>query len=147
MRKCDGCTKCCEGWLPGEAHGHAFWPGRKCQFCTAKGCEIYQKRPDDPCKSFKCAWLVDEKIPAWMKPSECGALIMVRQIKGHEYIEIQEAGQRLDPAILSWWLIAYASGKIQNISWMLDGGRNWVGTKDFVSAINPNETPTTLKGD
>ena len=62
-RECGTCTKCCEGWLTGEALGHNFYPGKPCHFLAVnKGCTVYAKRPKDPCSSYKCAWLANEDI-------------------------------------------------------------------------------------
>lgn len=141
MRSCDGCTKCCEGWLTGEAHGYHFWPGRKCHFCAANGCSIYETRPVDPCVNFRCAWLADPKIPEWMKPSECDAIIVSRKMNGFDYIDITEAGGRLDSRILSWFVIACAGGQLGNLSWQVDGGRNWIGSEEFITMINAEMNP------
>lgn len=133
-RQCDGCTACCEGWLSGEAYGHKFWPGRKCDFCLSRGCEIYEKRPQEPCVSYRCAWLRGD-TPAWLKPSECGAILTWRTIGKHDYLDVVEAGRRLDPVILSWLLLAYANGQLKNIRWMLNGGLNFVGSLEFVELM------------
>ncbi len=135
MRECGGCSECCKGWLRGEAHGHPFWPGRQCKFCTGSGCEIYETRPDNPCKSFRCAWLADEQIPAWMRPDKCGAIVTYQKLKEHEYVDIVECGKKLDSSILSWFFMAYAAGHVKNLCYMVDGGKNWIGTKEFIKAV------------
>ena len=80
-RACDGCTRCCEGWLTGIAYGYEFYPGKKCHFLSSKNCTIYPIRPDNPCKTFQCQWKENlwkrnyqrksfsyTKRPSWNKP-------------------------------------------------------------------------------
>ena len=102
-RTCGTCTKCCEGYLSGEAFGHTFYPGKPCHFIAiGKGCSIYDKRPQDPCVSYKCGWLTNSEIPEWMKPNEIDAIIDMRQIKEFEYINLREAGNPMQAKVLNW---------------------------------------------
>jgi hypothetical protein len=126
IRNCDNCTKCCEGWLWGEAHGHKFWPGRPCHYVSKNGCSIYEDRPETPCKSFKCEWLVNNDIPEWMKPDVSNVIIRKTTEKEKEFIEFTEAGSRLDVAVLSWIFMNYADGKIKNAKYQIDGGWNYI---------------------
>jgi hypothetical protein len=135
-RECDGCTKCCDGWLFGTAHNHEFWPGKKCHFVGVGGCSIYNQRPEDPCKTFSCVWKFDERIPNWMKPNLVNAIVVQRQLNEHSYIEIHEAGGRLDPTVLSWFFMKYATGVFTNIRYQLDGGWQSIGSLDFLDALN-----------
>jgi hypothetical protein len=133
-RSCDGCTKCCDGWLHGEAHGHKFYPGRKCHFVTSNGCSIYEKRPDVPCKSFRCVWLDDEAIPSWMKPSLSNVIITQRTYKDIKYLEVFETGQKMDSSALSW-LVQYCLSNKINVKYQIDGGWNWIGSTEFSNAL------------
>jgi uncharacterized cysteine cluster protein YcgN (CxxCxxCC family) len=126
MRSCEGCTKCCEGWLWGKAYDHDFWPGRPCHFMNKEGCSIYNNRPETPCKSFKCEWLINDKLPEWFKPNIINAIIYKRIENGKEYIEITEAGSKLDAKVLSWFFMEYARGNFHNIKYQLDGGWNYI---------------------
>lgn len=130
VRSCDGCTKCCEGWLWGEAHGHKFWPGRPCHFMSNKGCSIYENRPDQPCKSFKCEWLENNEIPEWMKPDVSNVIIYKREENGKKILEFTEAGSRLDSKVLSWIFMMYADNKLCNVKYQLDGGWNYIYGKE-----------------
>jgi len=89
-RSCDGCTKCCEGWLSGEAYGYKFSPGLKCAFLN-KGCSIYPNHPVDPCKLFECQWKSNRSLPEWLKPDKVGAIIMKRQLDIFEYFMVVPA--------------------------------------------------------
>jgi len=134
-RSCDGCTKCCDGWLHGEAYGHKFYPGRKCHFVTCNGCSIYEKRPEIPCRTFRCVWLDDQDIPEWMKPSLSNVLITQRTIRGIKYLEVFETGQKIDSSALSW-LIQYCLSKKINVKYQVGGGWNWVGSSEFSDALS-----------
>lgn len=134
-RNCDGCTVCCEGWLFGEAHGKHFSPGRPCHFMGHKGCTIYENRPEDPCKVFKCQWLSNDDIPAWMKPDVIKVLITKREEKGHSYLQLVELGQRMDPRVLSWFFLEHINGRIINLKYQIDGGWTFIGTPEFVRDI------------
>lgn len=145
-RKCDGCTKCCEGWLSGSALGHDFWPGRPCPLLAIrKGCSVYQTRPNDPCKSYKCQWLVDPDIPLWMKPSEINAIITWREINGVGYIDVTEAGEDLRAEVLSW-LVMDAIKRGFNLQYSLKGGFNKIGSPQFLATkTNSPQIPAAQK--
>ena len=129
-RSCDGCAKCCEGWLNGEAYGHAFYKGRPCFFLN-KTCSIYNERPENPCRSFKCAWLEDDTFPHWMKPDLVNAIIIKRKTGDIFFYEITEAGSVLDSKTLSW-LVQWALNTRTNILYFVDGGINRLGSPEFL---------------
>lgn len=107
-RNCDGCTVCCDGWLPGKANEHYFYPGKKCHYVNDMGCSIYDTRPEVPCKSFKCAWLVNTEIPEWMKPSIINAIIILTDdglLKQRNIISLK---------IVSWFINLYKQGKMKS---------------------------------
>lgn len=137
-RECGSCTKCCEGYLMGEAHGKPFYQGRPCHFVAiGKGCSIYIDRPKEPCVSYKCEWLQNEDIPVWFKPNEINTIITKRKIKDTkiEYWEILEAGDTLQSNVLSW-LIVHALNNNINIRWTANGGPHWVGSDEFMKMMN-----------
>ena len=125
QRTCDGCTKCCQGYLWGEAHGHSFQSGKPCFFVGEKGCSIYEDRPDSPCKSFKCEWLASDYLPMWMRPDLSKVIATRRQYDDGEWLELTESGQKMDSAVLSWVLIWAANNK-KNVRYQIDGGWNWI---------------------
>ena len=50
-------------------------PGVACKHCTNAGCAIYEDRPKNPCRNFKCAWLLDsEGLEEELRPDRCGAI-------------------------------------------------------------------------
>ena len=139
-RECGACTKCCEGWLAGEALGHKFFQGKPCHFIAiGKGCSVYAKRPKDPCITYKCAWLTNENIPEWMKPSEINAIIDNANINTISYLRVIEAGSQLDSAVLTW-IIQYALGNNINLYWEVNGGKNWFGSQEFSDAMTQSQS-------
>ena len=136
-RSCDGCAKCCEGWLSGEAYGHAFYRGRPCFFLN-KTCSIYDKRPESPCRTYKCGWLEEETFPHWMKPDLVNVIITKRFHKNFEFYTITEAGSILDSKTLSW-LIQWALKNRKNIRYSIDNGFNNLGSPEFLEAMNESQ--------
>ena len=135
-RECDGCTACCDGWLVGEIYKKPFYPGCKCHFVTNSGCSIYKKRPNDPCKTFKCEWLVNEDIPSWMKPNLSNTIITYKTSKlGIKYMNVIECGIKLDSSVLSW-LIKYCLNKNINLFYKISGGNNYIGSNDFIKEMS-----------
>lgn len=129
-RSCDGCAKCCEGWLSGEAYGHKFYRGRPC-FYLNKTCSIYDVRPEDPCRNFKCEWLSSDTFPHWMKPNLVNMIITRNELNGIPYFNIFEAGSTLDIKTLSW-IIEWAVSTNNNIMYIIDGGVNRMGSQEFL---------------
>jgi hypothetical protein len=144
-RSCGDCTKCCEGWLQGEALGHKFYPGKPCHFIAiGKGCTVYAKRPKEPCQTYKCAWLIDEDIPEWMKPSDINTILTYREVNGIPYLHIKEAGSELSSKVLSWAFL-YCLRKNMNLYWEINGGANYMGSKDFLREIEKPILPLEEK--
>lgn len=133
-RSCGSCTKCCQGYLSGEAHGKPFYNGRPCFYCAENGCSIYEDRPKDPCQSYTCLWLIDDKIPEWLKPELVNAIISHKEIKGIPYIELVEAGATMSSKVLSWFFQFGLDNKL-NLLWQVEGGHNWIGSAEFLGAM------------
>jgi hypothetical protein len=128
-RTCDGCTKCCEGWLTGEAHGHQFYRGRPCFFLN-KTCTIYEDRPP-VCRNFKCRWLDEDIFPEWMKPDLVDVIINKEVFNNIEYYVLVEAGKLLDVRVLSW-MIQWVINNNKNLLYYIDNGMNRIGSKEFL---------------
>ena len=131
-RSCGSCAKCCEGWLHGEAYGHAFYKGRPCFFLN-KTCSIYDTRPANPCRTFKCTWLAEDTLPHWMRPDLINAIVTRRFINDIHYYEITEAGSTLEAKTLNW-LIHWATNTNVNILYYIEGGANRFGSQEFLKA-------------
>lgn len=137
-RECGTCTKCCEGYLSGEALGHTFYAGKPCHFIAiGTGCTVYEKRPKDPCVSYKCKWLYDLDIPEWFKPNEINAIVDMRSANGIEYLNLKEAGAVLRSDVLSW-IIQYGLNNKLNICWQINGGLKYIGSPEFIVEMQKN---------
>ena len=130
-RSCEGCTKCCEGWLSATIKGEDMYPGKPCQFVEiGKGCTIYEDRPRDPCKKFVCMWRVSEDVPLELKPSESNVIFVRHDIEGIPYLNAVEAGDIMNPLALSWFVSYCVSNKI-NAHWTVDEKAFWMGNDEF----------------
>ena len=140
-RQCGDCTKCCEGNLLGEALGKTFFRSKPCHFVAiGQGCTVYAQRPKEPCVTYKCEWLTNPDIPEWMKPNLINTIIDKRKTKsGIEYLNVIEAGAVLKAGVLSN-LLLYALGNRINIAWEVEGGKNWIGSQEFLEEMNVIQT-------
>ena len=137
-RACNGCSACCEGALHGQAHGHAFWKGRPCHFLGKNCCTIYENRPDDPCKSFKCGYLIFEWMPEWMRPDLSGVIVTSRITEKNKipYIEVVESQGKMKAEVLSFLFMSYMNGQLKNFTYQIDGGVNRIGGNDFLAEFS-----------
>jgi len=134
-RECGTCTKCCEGWLEGEALGYKFGNGKPCGALTiGKGCNSYALRPKEPCVNFKCGWLANEDFPDWMKPDVVNTIVNYAEIKGIPFISAIDSGGPIERKTLSW-IIQYALANHLNLVWNIEDGKNWIGSAAFDKAM------------
>ncbi len=133
MRSCDNCSVCCGGWLKGEVQNITFHNGKPCHFLKnaheGNGCSIYEDRPQ-MCKDYKCEWVSNLDIPEWFNPAVSKTLLTKKQAYGFEFYELLEAGQRMDPAILSW-IVMHCVNNQYNLKYIVDGGVYKIGMSDF----------------
>ena len=130
QRSCDGCSKCCEGWVSGKAYQYDFYASKPCHF-LCNGCTIYEDRPEDPCKSYKCAWLESDELPMWMRPDLSNAIVTRRFNEKIEYYDLIETGEKLDSVVLSWFIM-WALNNRKNLMYTIQGGRNRIGSPEFL---------------
>lgn len=125
---------CCQGWLHGSAHGHSFYAGKPCHFVCEKGCAIYEDRPDEPCKSYKCAWIMENYLPEWFKPDLSKVICTWRSWSEDfpSYLEVIECGEKLDSKVLSWLYIQYLNNSLPYFTYTIDGGKTVVGGREFL---------------
>ena len=139
-RSCDGCTKCCEGYLEANIHGHEVTLGKPCFFVEiGKGCTDYENRPDVPCKSFQCEWLTNPRIPEQLKPSNSHVIMTTKKVDNIEYFNLIEAGSKLDSEILTWAL-EHAILSDLNLAWEIYGNTYWLGDDDFDKIMDKQAT-------
>ena len=141
-RSCDGCTKCCSGPLTATINiesrstVHELKPGNPCVFVQiGKGCGVYDERPNDPCKIFRCQYLVDEAVPEEMKPSRSNIILTVEEVLPNvEYIIAHEAGGTLEGDNLKWVTSLYDNYSV-NASWKVDGKMYFQGDATFTAKM------------
>jgi len=91
-RSCNGCTKCCEGWLSAEIYGYKMSPSEGgCKFLGHCGCSIYPVR-EQLCKAFQCGWKENCSLHENLKPDICNAIIMNKRIEEYSYVRLIPAG-------------------------------------------------------
>lgn len=129
-RSCEGCTKCCEGFLYADIHAQKIYPGNPCTFCIkGKGCSIYDYRPADICKTFKCEWLINPSIPLEMKPSKSNLIIKRTYVDDYYYIAIIPAGKAISREIVEWAEQMVEEDKLERV-WVKKGRIEFAFSKD-----------------
>ncbi len=131
-RSCNGCTKCCEGWLSAEIEGEEMYPGKPCQFKGEKGCTIYDTRPEEPCRTYSCYWLEDPQyVPEEFWPMKTNNIMSRRWTSsGIPYLEIIEAGDKLPVEMLDWAIQSVQLGFIKNIVYKLNGKDRFITSNE-----------------
>jgi hypothetical protein len=134
-KSCEGCTKCCEGYLTADINGEEIGPGKPCKACVKdSGCSIYKDRPKDPCRSFECFWRASEVMPKEFKPSEVGVIVTSQQIDGIPYLVLNEAGNQVSVDVLSWF-VKHAVDRQLNIEWQIGNVYHAMGSREFNMAL------------
>ena len=82
--------------------------GKPCRHCTSRGCAIYDNRPEEPCRTFRCEWLKNEEsFDDEMRPDRCGAiLISDRPFKQWDVIRVIPVGVSV-PRPSHLWIIVH----------------------------------------
>lgn len=119
-RECGGCTKCCEGYFYGYANGHKFGVldgvRKPCFFVEqGVGCKDYENRPTNPCKNYKCQWLINPDVPEEFRPDKVDVMVTK---KGRSYFAATDAGDNPSDEVKLWWL-EYAKKNNLNLSYTL----------------------------
>lgn len=138
-RSCDGCTKCCEGHLTATINVKdtvVQLSPKPCIFVeVGKGCGVYDDRPKDPCKDFRCHYLVDAAVPEAMKPSKSNVILTIEEaVPGVEYVKATEAGDKLQAEYLAWIMSLYINHSV-NIMFTIEGRPYWLGDKIFTASM------------
>jgi hypothetical protein len=119
-RQCGTCTKCCDGTLSGSINGHEMGFGKPCYYLTiGKGCNIYENRPQEPCKRYECAWISDENIPDFMKPENSNCILDYKEENKIKYLRLTESTIPYTAEVLSW-CINYAKLNNLNFAWSIN---------------------------
>lgn len=75
---------CCEGWLAINSNGIKASLHNPCVHSSCDiGCNIYSKRPIDPCINFECLWLTDAlHVSDELKPSISKIILQEKLVQG-----------------------------------------------------------------
>lgn len=103
-RQCMPCFACCQGWLTGEVLGNELRPGQGCPHASEQGCGVYSQRPEVPCRTFVCSWLVEgSPLPDWMRPDQCGAIVLLNfDWQGEKVVSAVPVGKTIPEKTLDW---------------------------------------------
>ncbi|MGV6827116.1 MAG: hypothetical protein ACWA5Q_09075 [bacterium] len=104
-RECQPCTACCDGWVSMNIDGAEVFAGHPCPHSTGAGCDDYDNRPQDPCVSFRCAWIIeDSPLPDWMKPSNAKVMLLFNatEWQGIPVDLAVPVGKKVPPRALNW---------------------------------------------
>ena len=61
----------------------------------------------------------------WFRPDISKVIITKLQRNDGEWLQVTEAGQKMDSSVLSWILIWAVNNK-KNVRYQIDGGWNWI---------------------
>ncbi len=136
-RQCGDCTHCCDGHLSGMIYGESMGYKKPCKYVIkGKGCKIYDYRPDNPCKSFKCFWKTNLKVPESLKPNTSDVIMMERLINNIPYIIVVEAGKELTVEVLEWLNNSFEQNEIENILYFYNGTPRYISKNEkWIAAI------------
>jgi len=139
-RSCDGCKKCCEGWLTANIYGFAMNPtDGPCRFLAKTGCGIYPVR-ESLCKVFQCDWKENNLIPYNMKPDLSNVIMMTKRLDKWIYIRFVLAGKDMSNHAYEYAKQLYKQGK--NVVYYDNSSKLQVLSNDqaFIDKITPQLT-------
>ena len=138
QRQCGSCTKCCDGWINADINGVKISPTKPCEFRTDGGCAIYEKRPEMPCRTFKCGWLSDNSVlPEHMSPVNCGAIVLFnRKWRGYSVVYALPTGPKIPQETLDWLMNYTRETKIP-LQWVENTFKNGVYTGQRYRGYGP----------
>ena len=153
MRECGDCTACCEGWLADKSLDMSV--GKPCQHCEKSGCAIYEKRPENPCRTFRCVWLGNPaEFPEDMRPDVSGVIVMDGRDWGEwEVLRAAPVGAEIPPETLERLRVYTQQKDIPLIFYENDvegemftgGGRQRAyGSQKFAEAVRNHVLPSDL---
>lgn len=104
-RECGPCNVCCGGWLAARVHqpgviDHTLENGAPCPHVTPGGCGIYTQRPETPCRTFKCGWLMEgSPFPENFRPDQLGSIMVPITWQGRRAWILVPAGRNPDESL------------------------------------------------
>lgn len=145
-RSCNGCTKCCDGWLTCTIYGNRVDQYSPCKFkIKGEGCGIYPNRPYNPCHTFKCFWKTNNSIPDKFKPSKSNVIMIERVYEGLKFLDVVRAGDEMDTEVIDYTIQLFKDKKVENIRYLLpDNTVKYLSENqkfiDYVNGVDIRET-------
>lgn len=134
-KSCEGCTKCCEGYLITNILGEPVHAGKPCsKVIPGVGCSIYEDRPKDPCRGFQCFWRASDIMPMEFKPSEVGVIVTNQDLFGIPHLRLDPAGNEVPAEVLSWY-VTWAVERQLNVEWVVGNKVFAMGSREFHEAL------------
>ena len=138
-RECGDCNICCHGWLYAEVFDQILTYGSPCHYVSCNGCTVYEQRPENPCRTYKCAWLKDGLLPEWFKPNKSKLICTWRRWKNGDdldyYIDVIECGDTMGAKHLQW-LLDLSENQGINLRYSVEGKCRCKGSDAFVKWYN-----------
>lgn len=138
-RPCNGCTKCCDGWLTSNIYSYQMNENKPCKFSMkGSGCAIYPIRPYNPCKTFKCHWKTNFNIPEKFKPDKSNVIMIYRKYNELEFLDVVRAGPNPSQECLEFTAKLYEKKKVKSVRYLLNGRevKYLSEDKEFIDYVN-----------
>lgn len=145
-RNCLPCTECCRGALEAHENGIDIGYKKPCEHVTDNGCGLGEKKPQNPCKDFKCAWLkYPHRFTDDMRPDLSGCIINLHAAIFEDYdvaeaIPIKETiNDKTKQELIAWSKRHKHPLIIKEIHY--DNEKPYmvvfpIGSEEFISSIN-----------
>jgi hypothetical protein len=101
-KACGECHRCCEGYLWGSAYGHQFQLNKPCGLLVGGRCIVYPNHPQDPCKTFHCAWKSNAAWPQELRPDHSNVIFLSRHLEHWSYWHGVNCGTWPTPDTIQW---------------------------------------------
>ena len=106
-------------------------PGLACHFRGEGCCTIYERRPQEPCRSFVCGWLENASpFPEEFRPDRLGVMMISVKWRGRAAYILRSAGRDPDDALLGW-MRAFSLRTERPFFYEVAGERFGFGPPDF----------------
>jgi hypothetical protein len=113
-----------------------MYPGNPCYLLQiGKGCSDYDNRPVEPCRTFECEWLVNPSVPEILKPDIANVILSWQKVKDIRFLKMTKAPNEPNTDSTTWF-IQYLLRNGINGAWDSDTKKYWVGSPEFMTAMN-----------